>query len=688
MWNASTPPPRTATATATATNLSAAVTQLRFIHADPGGRRGRRLVPHKVRRGRSLVTGRELQGNLHTLGYFSAYICAGTPQSKFDLIVDTGSSLTAMPCKDCSHCGSHRHSSYQNARFDTTHSSSYQQVSCHSPPRGMGTCRSCDKDQCGYSVSYTEGSTIRGRIVSDYVWFASAATGTAKAVRCTFGCQTYESGLFNSQVADGITGISQGQSYGPTLFDWMRTGTSSPDVFSMCLSETVGAMVLGGNVPASLAASTQWIPYSGGGSYTVDLVDIRIKGSSLGVDRSRYRSTIVDSGTTFMYLPPDAYRKVRDHWRGVCPWGSCSSRVAKGEYPDDYCYSMSEAELVRFDDFSLHMNNGVTIPFGPRQYGYELRGGVWCLGIFDNEHNGAVIGGANMRNNEVIFDRAHRRIAFVPSDCGAMHAGARGSYLEGGYGLSGCGTAGFQTPGSPGQPTSPMPAVRRDPPPPPPRPPPKPRPPPPKPPPSPKPPPPPSPPPPSPPPPSLSSPPPPQPPPLPSASPTARPPWPSPAAPDAPEAPALPQLPMHDKMPAKGVLVLDGGHGNFAKATCVTDPTQTTLGDKPIAVQCCDQRTSACRRHTGGPDAPATGTQSSCVGGWGYEATKTGELVPATADIQPATFSRAVWECQRRGLRLCHASCAGAGCGYDALPVWTGLLCPDDGRTVEEHAKP
>ena len=27
-----------------------------------------------------------------------------------------------------------------------------------------------------------------------------------------------------------------------------------------------------------------------------------------------------------------------------------------------------------------------------------------CLGIFDNEHNGAVIGGANMRNNEVIFD--------------------------------------------------------------------------------------------------------------------------------------------------------------------------------------------------------------------------------------------------------------------------------------------
>ena len=80
----------------------------------------------------------------------------------------------------------------------------------------------------------------------------------------------------------------------------------------MCLSETVGAMVrggalaptptptpnanpnpypnpnpnpnqvLGGTVPASLRASAQWIPYSGGGSYTVDMVDIKISGKTVG----------------------------------------------------------------------------------------------------------------------------------------------------------------------------------------------------------------------------------------------------------------------------------------------------------------------------------------------------------------------------------------------------------------------
>ena len=40
-------------------------------------------------------------------------------------------------------------------------------------------------------------------------------------------------------------------------------------------------------------------------------------------------------------------------------------------------------------------------------------------------------GGSNMRNHEVIFDRVHRRVAFVPSDCGKMHDGKLESKLKG-----------------------------------------------------------------------------------------------------------------------------------------------------------------------------------------------------------------------------------------------------------------
>lgn len=410
-------------------------TRLRFVNADPLGHRGRRMVAHKPRRRRLDAKGWELEGNLHTLGYFSADICIGSPQRKFDLIVDTGSSLTALPCTNCGHCGRHQHSSSPGTRYDTSSSKGAAEFSCSHPPAGMRSCRTCDNGKCGYGVSYTEGSSIRGHLVSDTVWFAHGPSRVG--VKAAFGCQTYESGLFYSQVADGITGFSMGLSYGPTLFDYFRSSTHSLDIFSMCLSEEVGAMVLGGRLPAE-SSSYPWIPYHGGGSYSIDLSDLRIKGRSIGTAKSHYGLTIVDSGTTFMYLPPDAYRKVRDHFRSDCPWGDCSSRSVKGEYPDDYCYTMAEHELDTLSDFSLHFENGVSLPFGPRQYAYELRRGVWCLGIFDNGHDNTVIGGANMRNHEVIFDREHRRIAFVPSKCSDMHAGKRVSVLEGGYGLTGC----------------------------------------------------------------------------------------------------------------------------------------------------------------------------------------------------------------------------------------------------------
>mgnify|MGYP002632318142 CR=1 FL=1 len=184
------------------------VTPLRFLRADPSGVQRRHLVTHK-KRGRQLSNGGwELHGDLHTLGYFSADLCVGSPGRVFDLIVDTGSALTALPCQDCGHCGIHRHPGHNGARFSEKDSSTAERVSCSRPVEGMNSCHNCDNGACGYGVSYTEGSSIRGRLMLDQFWFAKPGGGR-QGVRASFGCQTYESGLFNSQVADGITGFSQ-----------------------------------------------------------------------------------------------------------------------------------------------------------------------------------------------------------------------------------------------------------------------------------------------------------------------------------------------------------------------------------------------------------------------------------------------------------------------------------------------
>ena len=227
-----------ATANGTPAGGSPALTRLKFIPASNNASHARRHpAPHKRRLS---PAGLELEGNLNTLGYFSADVCVGTPSKLFDLIVDTGSALTAFPCSDCPHCGAHQHSKSPGSRFDIVKSTTASKVECSHPPAGMH-CRSCDAGACSYGVSYTEGSSIRGKLVEDVFHFGSEIGPVH--VRGAFGCQTYESGLFYSQVADGISGFSQASTYGPTLFDYLRTGTSAPNVFSICLSEETGANV-------------------------------------------------------------------------------------------------------------------------------------------------------------------------------------------------------------------------------------------------------------------------------------------------------------------------------------------------------------------------------------------------------------------------------------------------------------
>ena len=49
-------------------------------------------VPGRAGEGRRLA----LSGELHTLGYYSTIVCLGDPGQPYDLIVDTGSSITAV----------------------------------------------------------------------------------------------------------------------------------------------------------------------------------------------------------------------------------------------------------------------------------------------------------------------------------------------------------------------------------------------------------------------------------------------------------------------------------------------------------------------------------------------------------------------------------------------------------------
>jgi len=136
-----------------------------------------------------------LDGNTMPLGYYYTRVHVGTPGQIFTVIVDTGSSLLAIPCRGCSKCGKH-----MNPPFEQSKSSTYRE-GCSEIPK----CQSCSGGQCSYKTHFVEGSSIGGYVVKDQVAVLMAGSNTPQfTAEGIFGCQMSETGLFKSQMADGI----------------------------------------------------------------------------------------------------------------------------------------------------------------------------------------------------------------------------------------------------------------------------------------------------------------------------------------------------------------------------------------------------------------------------------------------------------------------------------------------------
>ena len=104
-----------------------------------------------------------MYGDYVNLGYYYTYLSLGTPPQKFSVIVDTGSSLTVVPCKGCRNCGNH-----MDPKWDYAASSTSRVLSCSDPECFVGGRGSCSSGtSCPFSVHYTEGSSLSGSTVAD-----------------------------------------------------------------------------------------------------------------------------------------------------------------------------------------------------------------------------------------------------------------------------------------------------------------------------------------------------------------------------------------------------------------------------------------------------------------------------------------------------------------------------------------
>lgn len=376
-------------------------------------------------------------GEYRRLAYYYAMVYIGNPRQRFSVIADTGSNLMAVPCKGCTVCGKH-----MNPYYDIEKSNQARWITCADgcPINQKQDHCSTQTNVCKYVQRYAEGSSIGGDIVEDMVFMGGANDFDANTesgigsfgIPFKFGCGKHEDNLFVTQEADGIMGLGQGStSFVRQLWD---SGKLTENVFSLCLTMDGGAFTIG-EIDHSLHLSpVQWAKMSLSGFYQVHVNGMAVDGTNIPVERMKgpTNSAILDSGTTFTYVPNETYNAIRAAIDSFCAKpGNCIGQEKKinGE---KLCYEFTnpESQLSTFPFIDLQLegfdnSEPLTIRIPPEHLFLNMAWskGAYCFSIYENGSRNAVLGANTMMGMDVVFhmgdpsNNKGPKVGFAPSLC-------------------------------------------------------------------------------------------------------------------------------------------------------------------------------------------------------------------------------------------------------------------------------
>ncbi|TYH17824.1 hypothetical protein ES288_A05G221400v1 [Gossypium darwinii] len=305
-----------------------------------------------------------LYDDLLSNGYHTARLWIGSPPQEFALIVDTGSTVTYVPCSSCSHCGNH-----QDSRFQPEMSSTYQPVKCNP------SCN-CDDEQkqCTYHRRYAEMSSSSGVLGEDLVSFGNESELMPQ--RAVFGCENVEIGDLYNQRADGIMGLGRGRL---SIMDQLVDKGFIGDSFSLCyggMDVDGGAMVLGKITPPPDMVFSHSDPFRSP-YYNIEMKEIHVAGKRLELPDGAFdgrHGTVLDSGTTYAYFRRDAFAAFRD---AILSAVHFLKRIP-GPDPNynDICFTGAGRDVSQlpkiFPLVEMVFNNGKKLLLSPENYLFRV----------------------------------------------------------------------------------------------------------------------------------------------------------------------------------------------------------------------------------------------------------------------------------------------------------------------------
>jgi len=304
--------------------------------------------------------------------------------------------------------------------------------------------------RCHYHRAYQEGSEQAGYFMKEVLtlgnpekvavdtdttdtdWGYDSAPLAVAGV--SVGLDTLETNLIRSQEADGIMGLGIGDY--SVVDQFYNLGAIASRTTVVCYGNpfrtywglhepNLGVLSLGDHPQvvdwAQPGGPVTWTKSVGGTSFhRVKLAGMRVGGAAILEGSSTFSKPVVlDSGTTFMYVPRDAHagitRALKDHH------ASMGHPEVNGPIAGDVCWGgMEDAELEDlpglWPQIALDFADGETIFLGMHQYTFLGQGGTFCSGIFPTSDSW-LFGAVMHRDMFVISERDAGRVGFMSAPC-------------------------------------------------------------------------------------------------------------------------------------------------------------------------------------------------------------------------------------------------------------------------------
>ncbi|CAM6126042.1 unnamed protein product [Calypogeia fissa] len=393
-------------------------------------------------------------------GEYMVQMQIGTPPKPVLLILDTGSGLTWIQCKQCVQCAPQ-----QEPLFDPSASSSYTSLSCQSPhclnTSSQFQCNTIN-NTCEYGVQYGESSFTTGVVSKDILQLQD---GSVMVTDFVFGCGIFTMGDFVGN--SGLLGLSRSNISFPS-----QLGMQHPMFgrkFTLCFnglanslksSSAKGFISFGnssgtsnssgpphnGTDPSNESQQTMvYTPFAATPFptqfYYIGLEGISVDGARLPINSSVFEldehgdgGTVIDSGTTLTLLNPQAFLVLRDAFR--------SAGVARRKLPElsavgfnstghviDTCYQFDgyggndtsnsslggrrRPESSAVPSIALYFVGGVELVLPPDSVLFPFEEGLYCLAFASTMMDlGINVIGNIQQNLRIEYDLENSRIGF------------------------------------------------------------------------------------------------------------------------------------------------------------------------------------------------------------------------------------------------------------------------------------